>query len=347
MSNPSVRSLGTGRVRKRIRRDVAILGASLVLATALSGCGGGGTDTSFTVALIEPDITSVPLLAAIETVRQQGYDVSVQEAAEPELAIEGLVRGDYQFSAESTSPALIAISKGAPIRIVADVIGNQWAVYGSDQQTSCDQLDGRPFGIFSEGAVATAMVRQWVEHECSDGARPEYLTIGGSDARAQALLTGQIDATALELTDAITLERNASGELPRLADFAEIFPGLHPQTVYANEDYLTGHPEASQTFVDALVAEHARINTEDGYLAALVRRHLPDAYADYDDASLDELASRYVDAGLFDAGGLTEESVQDTVDFFADAGVIGPMRASDVADLSFVDPENPSDGENS
>ncbi len=110
---------------RSIVKATAAVSSTILAASLLSGCGGGGSDTSFTVALIEPDTTTVPLLAAVDAVREEGFDITVEEAAEPELAIEGLVRGDYQFSAESTSPALIAISKGAPIRIVADVVGNR------------------------------------------------------------------------------------------------------------------------------------------------------------------------------------------------------------------------------
>jgi NitT/TauT family transport system substrate-binding protein len=303
-------------------------------AMLLTGCGGGGNDTSFTIALIEPDLTAVPLLAAADAVREEGIDVDIEEAAEPEFAIEGLVRGDYQFSAEATAPALIAMSKGAPIRIVADVVANQWAVYGVAGRERCDQLDGRPFGIFSEGAVATAMVKQWVERDCRAGAEPAYLTIGDSGARAQALLSGQIDATALELTDIISLEEVHGGTgLQRMADFGEVFPGLHPQTVYASEDYLNEHGEASQAFIDALVEEHRKINADSGYLASLALRYLPD---EYDEQTAEVVSRRYVEAGLFDAAGLTSQSLQATVDFFADAGVIDDMPVSDVADLSFL-----------
>ncbi|MGP3966947.1 ABC transporter substrate-binding protein [Streptomyces sp. 6N223] len=318
----------------RSTRAVGAAVSAALTSMLLTGCGGGGSDTSFTVALIEPDITAVPLLAAVDAVREEGFDVTVEEAAEPELAIEGLVRGDYQFSAEATSSALIAISKGAPIRIVADVVGNQWSVYGSRDRDSCAELDGRPFGIFSEGAVATAMVRQWVSGDCPGGAEPEYLTIGDSGARAQALLAGQIDATALELTDIITLEAEGATGLYQMADFAEVFPGLHPQTVYASEGYLDEHREASQAFVDALVEEHRKINADPGYLASLALRYLPDAY---DEQSAETVSRRYVEAGLFDAAGLTADNLRQTVDFFADAEVIDPMPVSDVADLSFLE----------
>nr|MDT0656659.1 ABC transporter substrate-binding protein [Micromonospora sp. DSM 115978] len=310
-------------------------------ALVLTACGGGGDGAvesnedgtvTFTFAVIEPDITTVPILAALDTVRAAGHTVEVVELAEPELAIEGLAKGDYAFSAEATSPALIAIQQDAPIRVIADVVGNQWAVYGSAGVNTCADLDGRPFGIFSEGAVATAMAKDWVSRECG-GAEPNYLTIGGSDVRAQALLAGEIDATPLEIGDVVTLEASGQTGFTKVVDFAESLPDLHPQTVYANANFIESQREVTQAFVDALVAEHDKINADPQYLVDLVAKHLPDSETD----NVLETAQRYVDGGLFDAAALTEQSVQGTIDFFVRAGVLDEgMTTQDAADLSFV-----------
>ncbi|MBJ3813197.1 ABC transporter substrate-binding protein [Streptomyces flavofungini] len=321
----------------RRSRSVAAALASVVLAGLLTACGSGdgGSERSFTVALTEPDITSVPLMEAVDQVRAAGYDVTIEETAEPELAVEGLIRGDYQFSAEATGPALMAISRGAPVRIVADMVGNQWAVYGDARADDCGDLDGRAFGIFSEGAMATAMVRQWIEETCPKGARPQYLTIGDSETRAQALLAGEITATALEQSDVAHLAKSAKGRsLKRLADFRQVFPGLHPQTVYADADYLEQHPKPAQALIDALIDVQRKINQRPGHLAGLIREHLPDTYSE---DTVEDIAAPYVEAKLFNAGALTPEGVQDTIDFFVDTGAIKPMDVADVADLSFVD----------
>ncbi|GGO45366.1 ABC transporter substrate-binding protein [Streptomyces lasiicapitis] len=310
--------------------------ASVLLAGLLTSCGsgGGGSDRSFTLVLTEPDITSVPLMEAVDQVRAAGYDVTIEEAAEPELAVEGLIRGDYQFSAEATGPALMAVARGAPVRIIADLVGNQWAVYGDARADDCGDLDGRAFGIFSEGAMATTMVRQWIEKTCPKNTRPQYLTIGDSETRTQALLAGEITATALEQSDAAHLATSAKGRsLKRLADFRQVFPGLHPQTVYADADYLKKHPKPAQALIDALVDVQRKINHEPGHLVRLVRKHLPDTYSN---DVLEDTAARYVDEKLFNAAALTPEGVQDTIDFFVDTGAIEPMDAADVADLSFV-----------
>jgi NitT/TauT family transport system substrate-binding protein len=312
------------------RRGLAVLAAAgLVLAGCSNGSGGDGG--AFTVAYIEPDLTTVPLMAAVEATREAGFEIDTVELAEPELAIEGLANGDYAVSAEATSPALIAIQRGAPIKIVADVVGNQWAVYGGPDVTSCDDLVGRPFGIFSEGAVATAMARSWVAESCTEG-EPDYLVIGGSDVRAQALLAGEIDATALEIADRITLA-DAGDEPNLVVDFGQQLPDLHPQTVYANTEFLVDNAEAAQTLIDALVAEHEAINADPGYLVSLVEQHLPDSVDDL----LPEIAAAYVDAGLFEAAALTPENVQGTIDFFVAAGVIEEgLTAEQAADLSFL-----------
>lgn len=325
---------GEGRRDRSRRASLArcALTAVLVIATAACTPAAGDGNGRFTVALVEPDITTVPLMEAVERVREQGFDVDTIELAEPELAIEGLANGDYAISGESTSPALIAIERGAPIRIIADVIGNQWALYAQDGIASCDDLVGEPVGIFSEGAVATAMVRQWVAEECTAG-EPEYLVIGGSDVRAQALLAGQITATALEVSDVVNLEASTGSDLNQLADFAQDLPGIHPQTVYANAGFLERSPEAAEAFVDALIDVHAEVNADPGALVALAGEHLGAA----DDDELQSVARAYVDAQLFDAGSLTTESVQATVDFFVGAGIVDPMDAADAADLSFLD----------
>jgi NitT/TauT family transport system substrate-binding protein len=312
-----------------------VTGALAVAALVLAGCAGGDTGSakSFTVAVTEPDFTAVPILAAIDTMRGNGYDIKQVELAEPELAIEGLAKGEYAISAEATSPALIANQQGAPIKVIADVVANQWAVYGQEGIKTCDDLVGKPVGIFSEGAVATAMVRDWVAKSCTKG-QPEYLVIGGSDVRAQALQQGEIAATALEIADVAALAAQGKPLAPPIVDFAKELNGVHPQTVYANTEFLADNAAAAQEFVDALAAEHAKINENPAYLVELVQKYLPESA----DESLRATADEFVQKRLFDATALDAENMQQTIDFFIHAGVIKEgLTAADAADLTFSD----------
>jgi NitT/TauT family transport system substrate-binding protein len=328
----------TNRRSGRARRAAAVVGA-VGLALGAVACGGGDSQKdpkAFTVAVIEPDLTTVPILAALDTLRGSGYDVTQVELAEPELAIEGLAKGDYAISAEATSSALIANQQGAPIKVIADVVGNQWAFYGKQGVTTCDQLVGQPVGIFSEGSVATAMVRQWVAEHCTNG-EPEYLVIGGSDVRAQALQQGEITATALEIADVAALADNGTPLPPPIVNFSKELTDVHPQTVYANSKFLADNPEAAQAFVDALAEEHRKINEDPAHLVGLVEKYLPES------ASEDLLGTVqvYVDAGLFNATALNDENMQQTIDFFVKSGVIKEgLSAADASDLSFSEKAN-------
>lgn len=337
--------VGQGQERRPKVRVAVVAGAALALVLAACGNNGGqspsdaggesasvGETYTMRIAVVDPDVPSVPLLEAAQVLEDAGHDVTVEEVAEPELAIEGLVRGNFDFSGESISPALIAIQEGAPIVVIGDVVGNEWALYAAEGIESCEDLDGMRIGLFSEGSVATAMVREWIDQECA-GIEPEYLVIGGSDVRAQAMLAGEIDATALTIADIAVLEQDGT-EVNLLVDFGESLSELRPSALYANSDFVSENPEATQAFLAAVLDVHDQINADPAYLEEIVMEHLPET----DEAILESVAAEYVDKGLFDAAALTEENLAFTIQFFTDAGVIeSGLEPSDIADLSHVE----------
>ena len=348
----------TGSTKRRINiRNFRLPAAVAALLLVVSACGGdspadtvdgadgteGAADTtntagdgegveidSFTVAVVEPDIAAVPILEAVEQLAAEGYQVETVEVAEPELAIEGLARREFEISGETISAALIAIQADAPITIIGDVVGNAWVLYGREGFAECADLDGNRIGIFSEGAVATAMVRQWINENCPD-ISVDYLVIGGSDVRYQALVAGEIDATALDVGEGLLLEEE-EGEFNLLADFSKDLPDLRPSAIYANSDFVAESPEAVQLYLEAVLEQHAQINEDPANLADLAVEHLGGELADWQ-----LVAEAYVNNGLFDAAALTEENLAYTIKFFEDAGVIEPgLAPGDVANLDLV-----------
>ena len=67
------------------------------------------------------------------------------------------------------------------------------------------------------------------------------VTIGGFHVRAPALLAGQIDATPPENSAVAPPGSAAGGPLVAVADLAGRMADLHPQTVYANSDFVADH----------------------------------------------------------------------------------------------------------
>lgn len=327
-------------MRRGPRAKILYLAVGLFAAFGLIGAGCGGDDDggdggggesgtySFSVAVVDPDLGSIALLEAIDVLRENGHDVESPEVAEPELAIEGIARDRFQFSGETTSSALSANQEGAPVVLIGDLVGNVWSVWATDEIESCEDLDGQRFGIFSQGSVATAMVKNWVEDTCP-GTQPKYLVLGDSSTRLAALEAGEIAGTALSLGDTLQIE---SESLHQLVDFQEELPELRPSTLYANSEYIEQEPEATQAFIDAVAEVDAQINEDVDYLAGLIREHLPDT------ESVEEIAEEHSGANLYDVTALNADNLEYTIDFFERAGSIEPgLTVEDVANFSFIE----------
>ncbi len=326
----------------------------LVLATAsaltISACGGGpapaapaapaspaakafqGTKT-FKVAFTSIGVSSVPLLAAIDSLRGQGFTIDTPEIAESELSVQGVVKGDFALSSGTTSAVLNAVQKGGKVKILADRVSNEWTVYAVKAITKCAELDGKRLAIHSEGAVSTAMVKNWLATECS-AAKPSFLIVPGSDNRYKALLAGQIDASPLELSDAIALESEAGDRFRLITSFAKTLPNIHPTTVYANGDFVDKNPDSVKAVLKGLLEQHRKIAGDAKYFAEITLKYYPGV----DKKTNEKSAAQYVGLKMFDVnGGLTEENLKGTIDFFTAAGTVKPgLTVKDVADFSFL-----------
>lgn len=328
-------------MHKLPRKLVAGALTGLLLAMGTAACGSdddseggdsaGGTEGSFefTVGVVDPDLGSIALLEAIDVLRKAGNQVEDVEVAEPELAIEGLAQERFHFSGETTSTALTAAQQGAPVKLIGDLAGNAWSLWATEDVAACEDLDGRRFGIFSQGSVATAMVKNWVGQTCP-GTEPEYLVLGDSSTRFAALQSGEIDGTALELADSLNIGEDEG--LHELVNFDDEFPGLNPSTLYANTDFVESNPEATQAFIDAVNEVDEQIREDPAYLEGLIEKHLPDT------EDIPSVARAYSERDLFDVTALTAESLEYTMSFFEQAGSIEPgLAPEDAADLTFVD----------
>lgn len=320
-------------------RALSTLAAVMILATA---CGGSDTDTAstgsgdeeaatgpFTVGFTTPGVASLPFLAAIDALREEGYEIETPELAEPELLVDGLARGEFQFSSETTNAALLAAQQGAPVRIVSDLLDNSWTVYGAEGYGTCEDLDGVRVAIHSEGSASAAMIRDWIATECP-GTEPNYLVIAGSPNRYAALLAGEIDATPLELADAMALEAEAGDRFTRITSMAESLPQLRPTTVYGNGDWMAENPEVTRTLIQAQLEQNRMVAEDPAYLVELIERYLPEQ------ENVEAVAEAY--APMFPVnGGLSEENLEFTIDFFAGAGAIEPgLAVEEAADLSYL-----------
>ena len=291
----------------------------------------------FTVAFTSIGIGSVPLLAAIDDLREQGYEIETPEIAESELVTEGVAQGEFQFGSGANNSSLAAIAQGAPVRWIVDRTLNEWQVYSREGVETCEDVVASRVAIHSPGSVSGAMLRDWINNNCPEDVAASYepLIIEGSQNRLAALLADQIDTSPVEFGDALILENE--GGYTNVVSFAEDLPELHPTSVYGNADWMADNPGAVEALIRALLEQHRQINSEDGYLMELFTEYLPEEASG---ENAEAIVQAYVDAGLFpDDGGLDDEAVEYTVSFFGPNGtgdIEEELSPDQVADLSYL-----------
>jgi NitT/TauT family transport system substrate-binding protein len=282
-------------------------------------------------------MSSAPFLAAIEDLRGQGYTIDTPEIAESELVTQGVASGEFAFGSGANNSTMTAVEAGANLKLLVNRVNNEWTIYARNDITDCAGLAGKRLAIHSEGAVSTAMVKDWVETECP-GTEPQYIVIAGSPNRLAALLADEIDASPLELTDAVTVDLEASDRFHLLTSLAQDLPELQTTSVYVNGDFADENPGTVLALVKALLEQFREIDGNAEYLQQVAEEHVGDAL---DAEAIGPATERYVELEMFPTdGGLTEENLQFTAEFFGPEGTGATTRLLEVdefADLSFLE----------
>lgn len=291
-------------------------------------------ETSFTVAVPSVGLSTLSLIAAVDQLRGDGYDIELVELGDAALITEGTARGDFAYSSGAATAVFLAVQQGAGIRLLADRVLNEWTIYARARIEGCDGLEAARYAVHSETDGGTLMAKAWVSQECPN-VEPGYIIVAGSENRAAALIADQVDVTNLELADAVALDLQAPDEFDVLATLATDLPDLHTNTIQGNADFVAANPETTRALLRALLEQNRRINDEEGYLLELMNEHLDPPDADVAEAQ----AAEYVERGIFPQdGGLSRDAVQATLNFFEDTGTLEPgLTVDDVSDLSHLE----------
>jgi len=325
--------------RLTIQRALALLFGGAILVAA---CGGGtsvapsqepstapstepstgpteppGTK-SFTVGFTSPGLSAAPYLAALDALRAQGYTIDTPIIESSELLTQAVASGQFAFGSGANNTVLAANQAGANLKVITSRVKNEWTLYARTATiTSCADLGGKSLAIHSEGAVSTAMVRNYIEENCS-GTAPNYIVIPGSPNRLAALLADQIDASPLELGDSLTIDTQASDRFSLLASLANDLPNLQTTSIYVNGHFAAANPGTVLALVRAVITEYRRIAGDAAALKADAEEYTGDSI---DPATIDLAADKYTELGMFDVnGGITAENLDYTARFFGPDG---------------------------
>jgi ABC-type nitrate/sulfonate/bicarbonate transport system substrate-binding protein len=261
----------------------------------------------------------LPTYMTAERLNKEGWNIQHVHFTATELNSEAAAKGEVQLADGASNSALLATQQGQPVHMLAEYTINDWVVVSKTELKTCADLNGKRVAYHSEGAVSTAMLKVWVKNECNGS--PNYLVISGSTNRANAMLSGQIDATVLFLSDFVSINQQAPGKFHVQKTFAEGLPDLMANTVLGNPAWLQANRDVAVAFFAEVLKSNRIANANPGLLEETARRLLPEIPADV----MKEIVREYVARDIFPPnGGLTQKKVEGTIKFFEEAGQIKP-----------------------
>jgi NitT/TauT family transport system substrate-binding protein len=291
---------------------------------------------AFKFGFIFPGLSSVGLYAAIDDLNAAGYKIEKVVMTNTSLMVEATVSNDMQMSAGTAGGYLIASQKGGPLRLVSNRNNNDQTNTSKIEIKECKDLQGKVMGNAGEGTTATIMSQAWIRVTCP-GTTMTEVNINGSDNRAQALLTGQLDATQLELANVIPVLTGANAsKFHVLVHFAKAFPNLKPSLIAANSTWAAQNPGDIVAVIKAMLLQNRKINADPtgGYLKSLALKYFADST---NKDTIDAVAKAYVEQKLFpDDGGFTAADVDFTIKYFLDAKILpAALTVQQAADVTF------------
>lgn len=257
---------------------------------------------------------------------EEGLEVELQTSAGSAAAVQLVTAGQAEFGMGNSASIMNAVSQGAPIIMVYNVIpayGSGLAVLPDSSIQSPRDLKGKTIGVPSLGSSrypeARAMV---IEADLEPDVDVQFVAVGAGAQAATALTSGQVDG--LYLWDAAYAAIEGSGvKLRIIRDVFEGAENLLDYMLYAHTDLLGNEPEVVAGLGRAIAKGTIwALNNPDAAME-LYYRTFPDAKPQDDagleaDRTMGHFAIQQVDIAptpLTGWGHLPEDRVQFTVDF--------------------------------
>lgn len=328
--------------KNHVLRTAAALAAATLILTATACSSDQPQDPSEPQVLrlafgSEPDFTTIGTFKWIETLKSD-YNIDVKELyfQSSQDAFRAVVAGEADLSLASiTSAIVLNMTAGEDVKvIVADLQAPDYILVTTPDVKTDDDLSGKRIGISTPGDISDTLTRVVLEDRGDDVDSIDFVQIGGTGARMQALLSNQISGGAAHAAEGLAAV--AQG-LNNLFAYGESIPDYLQHGVIAPQKWLDGNPELAQTVVDTFIGSTRwAANSVDDYIA-LSKDHVDGI----EDDIREEAYDIFTKIGMFAVnGGMDESQLDSTVAIEKRVGTFGdsePPANSDWADTSYVE----------
>jgi len=258
---------------RRLRTSVYVCAVLAVLAVALLLHALPGRRVSVGVAVEFNDHAAAAWVALSKGwFRSAGLSVSALATFKTGLELAAaLGRGDIDAAWVCLGPALMAYSRGVPIKVISMTHLNGYAIVGRPEHRGVRDLDGRVVACAGPGSPAWLLVRM---AEDMYGFRVRVRVMPPHIA-LNALLTGQVDAASLPEHFATLAELRGMKAFLRSRD---LWPNMPGSVLVVKESLIRSDPSTvyKLVMVNARATKYIVNNLEDS--ARVVARELDIPY---------------------------------------------------------------------
>jgi len=319
----------------------AIIGSTAACAADGGGAGGntggGGSETkTLRVAFAsDPDFTQISNFKWIEDLKADGVEVKDLYFQSSQDAFRAMVAGEADVALGTvTSAILLNMSAGENVKVIAsDLQAPDYILVTTPDVTSDTDLVGKRIGISTPGDVSDTLTRYVLGERGIDTSGIDFVEIGGTSARMQALLSNQISGGAAHAAEGLAAV--AQG-LNNLFPYGESIPDYLQHGLIVQQSWLDENKEFAQEIVDKFIdSTRWAAENKDGYI------ELSKDYVDgIDDSIRAQAYDIFTQINMFAVnGGMEDDQLNSTVDIEKQIGTFGDDKvpALDVwADASFV-----------
>jgi len=239
-------------------------------------------------------VVNLPMMVGLRLLeREDGIKVVLKELRSPEAVMLALIDGQGQLGT-GFAPFYPAVEKGAGVRGVLELSRPEFVIMAKKEIASPEGLTGIRLASHSPKATVQSLIEFYLKTRPT--IKPSFVFMPeGSPARAQALLSGAVEAAAFDLSAADVVNDRAPGKFHVLVDFTG--QPVSSSVLVANADFAKKRPDIVQKVVRRML-ESDRAGLRDPRFWV---RERGDALKELDDAKLESQLRALVK--IFDSNG--------------------------------------------
>ena len=256
---------------RTVTRMRSMVGAALVVALtgATAGAASAQQLVPFRIGSQTPPIFEyIYINYAIEGgfLRNQGIDGKFVGFTAGLTTTQALAGGSLEAACDGFTGTASAIERGSAAKTVYSVNSdNTYVIVVRDTISKFADLRGKKWAITQMGAISQTYAALWLSKNGLPDGSVDWIPIGGTSARARALIANQVEATLLTAGEWIRIREQKGVRL--LATISDSVPPLPLNLCVVTTKLINERPAVVQGFVNGMLNAVRHARTPEGRLA--------------------------------------------------------------------------------